>query len=83
MASLALVEDFPNTNLRDIPAMLRKWADRIEANETGYAEPSCCVIVLVAPVGLKVAGFGNDSAASQAHVVLCKAARQIEDSLLE
>jgi methyl coenzyme M reductase alpha subunit len=53
--TLSLVADLPVGNLADIPALLRKLADDIEAGSLGTVHAAA--VVLEAP-GLPVYGFG-------------------------
>lgn len=67
------------TNLLDIPAMLRRWADDIEAGEHGT--PHGCVFVLDADK-LDVAYFGTGEAAPNAMMLLqCGIAALVEPAI--
>lgn len=63
----AEVVPLPVSPLRDIPEMLRQWADAIEAGEHGTAHS--CVLVLDAG-RLEVAFFGDGEASLSAHFLL-------------
>lgn len=54
---LAVVNTLFETNMRDVPAMLRRCADRIEAGE--YGEGVAMVSVLDAGDGIHVFGWGD------------------------
>lgn len=77
MADLVVLR---NTNLRDIPAMLRKWADDIEAGKHGKAHS--CVLVLDA-ARLEVAFFGDGEAALSAHFLLHAGAAKMMDRVIK
>lgn len=56
---LAEVVTLYDTNANDIPAMLRKCADQIEAGE--YGEPECMAATLYTDEGSVVFGWGASS----------------------
>lgn len=61
--TLSLVADLPVSDLSDVPAMLRKLADDIEAGTLGTVHAAA--VVLEAP-GLPAYGFGPNAHAKNA-----------------
>jgi hypothetical protein len=78
--ALAEVKTLFDTNLLDIPGMLRKLAADIEHGAYGATE--CCVVTFLGDQ-LEVFGFGGDSAPPTMHLMLLSAARKIEQPLLD
>uniref|UniRef100_A0A9E7ZNB0 Uncharacterized protein n=1 Tax=Bosea sp. NBC_00436 TaxID=2969620 RepID=A0A9E7ZNB0_9HYPH len=67
-AGMTNVVRFPKSNLSDVPAMLRKLADDIEAGERG--DVSLCLVVLPRPGDWPaIFGFGPEGDTSDAALV--------------
>lgn len=80
MSNLAEVPKLYDSTLLDVPAKLRVLADNIEAGK--YGPPGTCVVALMAD-RLELFAWGPESMWPSAHVVLCAAARQLEQPLLD
>jgi hypothetical protein len=74
----ATLHALPSAKLQDIPAMLRRLADDIEAGEYGEVREAVCV---THGSGLDVFGFGSADG-TVSHYLLCCAARKLEEPML-
>lgn len=59
---------FPRSNLSDIPAMLRKLADDIEAGDHGEV-PLCLVVLPVSGEWPAIFGFGQEGDTTDAALI--------------
>jgi len=75
------VVPLPTAVLRDVPAMLREWADAIEAGEHG--EVRRCALVLDADGRIKVATAGEGEPAAELHLLLCMGASVVLGRLVK
>lgn len=74
----ASLHALPSAKLQDVPAMLRRLADDIEANEYGAVKEA---VVVTSGDGLDVFGFGSADG-TMSHYLLCCAARKMEEPML-
>lgn len=76
---LAEVITLRDRSLVDVPDMLRKLADDIEAGK--YGEPGSCAVALLANE-LEIFGFGLHAAGPSIHLLLLSAAHKIQHALV-
>ena len=78
--TIAEVITLRGSTLADVPAMLRKLADDIEADE----KPCDMAVTVCSRNGeLDVRGLGSDGGLTASHVLLGLAMRHLEDCALE
>lgn len=77
---LAPVEELYSSNFRDAASTLREIASEIERGTYGEVG---CVAVAIWGDRLEVFGMGPDSDGSTVHLILCAAARKLEEPVLE